>query len=196
MPNINLLPWRVQQREQRTRELAFMVIGSAIICVLLVVVAHMIVASKIRAQTAINEQFRQEIALLDARLREIERIKEIKANLVARMEIIQHLQATRPQVVRLFDEIVRLLPSGVFITNVRKEGPKVTITGKAESNTRVSEFMRNIEASTWVDNPILTQIKNEGDESERVRDFELELHQTMPLDKKGNFMMDSLTHGS
>ncbi len=190
MPNINLLPWRETLREQKTREFYVVLGGSGTICVLFLIVIHMILGGHIRAQKAINGQFRQEIALLDAKTREIEVIQQAKANLIARMEIIQQLQATRPMVVRLFDEIVRVLPNGVFVTNVRKEGLKVTLTGKAESNTRVSELMRNIEASAWVENPILTQIKNEGGDTGRVRDFELEMRQTMPKDETGSFIMD------
>ena len=193
MPEINLLPWREIAREERKREFFVVLGGSAVFMIALVFLVHIILGGMIRGQNSINDQIKQKIAILDIKIKEIEKIEEAKANLIARMEVIQRLQATRPLAVHLFDEVVRILPPGIFITQAQKEGNKITLVGKAESNTRVSELMRNIERSPWLTNPVLTEIKNDQGES-RVRDFELQMQQKLPRSLLGRDTDDDDGH--
>ena len=183
MAQINLLPWREQYRDEQKRQFFVVLAGSVVAAIAIVVLMHLMIATRISRQLAINEFLRQEIVSLDKQIEEIKNIKEQKNHLIARMEMIQHLQLNRPLVVRLFDELVQIIPEGIHINDVKKEGPKITLTGYAESNTRVSELMRNIEASAWFTAPALTEIKNDRSSGEKTRIFQLEMIQVLPKSK-------------
>lgn len=173
MTSINLLPWREKQREEQAREFYVVLAGAAIISILLIFMVFSTMKIKVNNQRDLNELYRQEIATLEQQIQEIKDYKEQKERLLARMNIIQELQANRSLIVRFFDALVRILPDGVFLTEVQKQGREITLTGRAESNTRVSELMRNIEGSNWVSAPILTEIKTDEMEGERIRVFKL-----------------------
>ncbi len=119
----------------------------------------MIISRQITFQNENNDFLKNEIKKLDQQIAEIQALQKEKAQLLARMEIIQQLQTNRPQVVRLFDGLVHTVPEGLYLTNLTRTGPSIVMDGKAESNTRVSTFMRNIEASNWLKNPLLTLIQ-------------------------------------
>lgn len=168
--NINLLPWREELKEQQKREflglLGFGVIAAAGLMLLI----HMLINRQIGFQQENNDYLKNEIKILDQQIAEIQALQNEKQQLLARMEIIQQLQTNRPQVVRLFDGIVRTVPDGLYLTNLTRTGPKIVIDGKAESNTRVSTFMRNIEASSWLKNPALTLIQADDKPGEKKID--------------------------
>ena len=193
---INLLPWREELRGERTRQFFFVLGGAAIISVALLLGVHLYFATKIRQQRGVNEYLQQHITLLDAQINEIKTIQAEKKALIERMDLIQQLQMNRPLVVHLFDEMVRILPNGVYVTSIKREGDTITITGKAESNTRVSELMRNIEKSEWLRNPVLTEIKSTDEENERVRDFQLILQQRIPRFGATNTDMEAKQNGN
>lgn len=196
MANINLLPWREQLREEHKKEF-FMLLGFTVFAVFTVLVLiHLAINTKIHSQLKINELFDQEIAVLEMRISEIENIKEDKQELIARMEVINRLQALRPAVVHLFDEIVRILPGGVFITQVDKQSSTIALSGKAESNTRVSELMLNIQASEWLDEADLIEIKNVNQDGGRIRDFELQMQQKFGLPQESVEQSGGLNHGT
>jgi type IV pilus assembly protein PilN len=113
----------------------------------------------IDSQNAKNNLLKKEIVKLDAQIADIRDLENRKQRLVARMEIIEKLQRSRPEIVRLFDEIVRIVPEGVYLTQVKQINRKLEIHGIAQSSTRVSTFMRNIDASTWMDNPVLQVVE-------------------------------------
>ena len=117
----------------------------------------------IDAQNAKNELLKKEIVKLDAQIADIQDLENRKQRLVARMEIIERLQRKRPEIVHLFDELTRTVPEGVYLTNIKENGNKLELRGVAQSSTRVSTFMRNIDASVWMDNPQLLVVESAKD---------------------------------
>ena len=159
MPRINLLPWREGQRKER--KLAFTVaIGVAALAAgVTTLVVYIGFGSMIDAQEARNEKLRNEIKLVDKQIEEINNLENAKQKFIARMHIIEELQRSRPEIVHVFDEIVRTLPDGVYLTAVKQTGTKLRFDGVAQSSTRVSSFMRNIDASDWLRNPDLEVVQ-------------------------------------
>ena len=159
MPSINLLPWRQALRQRRRKE--FLVgIGAAVgLAALITLLAHLAVSSMIDAQNRRNDLLKAEIAELDKAIEQILALEEQKARMISRMEVIDRLQASRPEVVKLFDQIVASLPEGVYLTSVKQSGKKLEFNGVAQSSTRVSAFMRNIDASESLSAPELKVIQ-------------------------------------
>jgi type IV pilus assembly protein PilN len=150
MPRINLLPWRDEERKER--KLAFFVaIGGATVAGGVVAfAAYLMLNSMIEGQVQRNDKLRTEIKLLDKQIEEINNLESAKQKFIARMEIIEKLQRSRPEIVHLFDEIVKQLPEGVYLTSVKQQGKRMRFDGIAQSSTRVSAFMRNIDGSEWL----------------------------------------------
>jgi type IV pilus assembly protein PilN len=159
MPSINLLPWRQALRQRRRKE--FLIgIGAAVgLAALITLLAHLAVSSMIDAQNRRNDLLKAEIAELDKAIEQILALEEQKARMISRMEVIDRLQASRPEVVKLFDQIVATLPEGVYLTSVKQSGKKLEFNGVAQSSTRVSAFMRNIDASESLASPELKVIQ-------------------------------------
>jgi type IV pilus assembly protein PilN len=159
MPRINLLPWREGQRKER--KLAFMVaLGVAGIAACITAGAgYVMFGQMIEAQERRNEMLRSEIKTLDKQIEEINNLESAKQKFIARMEIIEKLQRSRPEIVHVFDEIVRTLPEGVYLTGVKQTDKRLKFEGVAQSSTRVSSFMRNIDASDWLKNPELEVVQ-------------------------------------
>jgi type IV pilus assembly protein PilN len=173
MPRINLLPWREQERKIRRRE--FMVAGgaavfAAIICVL---GGKLLYSSWTDAQNEKNGLLKKEIVKLDAQIADIQDLENRKQRLVARMEIIERLQRKRPEIVHLFDEMVKTVPEGIYLTAIKQTGNKLEIHGVAQSSTRVSTFMRNIDSSVWMDNPVLQVVESAKDSATGGSNFTL-----------------------
>jgi type IV pilus assembly protein PilN len=165
MPRINLLPWREGQRKER--KLAFTVaLGVAALAAgLTTFVVYIAFGSMIEGQEARNEKLRGEIKAVDKQIEEINNLETSKQKFIARMTIIEQLQRSRPEIVHVFDEIVKTLPDGVYLTSVMQNSSKLKFEGVAQSSTRVSSFMRNIDASDWLKNPELEVVqtsKNAG----------------------------------
>jgi type IV pilus assembly protein PilN len=159
MPRINLLPWREGQRKER--KLAFLVaLGVAGLgaCVT-AFAAYLLYSSMIEAQQRRNDHLRAEIKTLDKQNEEINALETQKQKFIARMEIIEKLQRSRPEIVHVFDEIVRTLPEGVYLTSIHQNDKKLKFEGVAQSSTRVSSFMRNIDGSQWLRNPELEVVQ-------------------------------------
>jgi type IV pilus assembly protein PilN len=159
MPRINLLPWREGQRKER--KLAFAVamgIAGVAACVT-AFFAYLMMGSMIQAQVRRNDQLRTEIKAVDKQIEEINNLENAKQKFIARMKIIEQLQRSRPEIVHVFDEIVRTLPDGVYLTSVKQNAAKLKFEGVAQSSTRVSSFMRNIDGSDWLKNPELEVVQ-------------------------------------
>ena len=159
MPRINLLPWREELRQKRKKEFMTWMLGALLIGGLAVYGSKLTVQGWISNQQARNEILRSEIAVLDRQIAEISGLETQKNRLLARMEIIDQLQRSRPEVVHLFDELVQTLPEGVHLTEVRQSGVRIEIKGEAQSSTRVSAFMRNIDGSDWLRSPALDVVE-------------------------------------
>jgi len=164
MPRINLLPWREQERKVRRREFLGALAGAAIIGVICVLFGKFVLyASWIDSQNGKNNLLKKEIVKLDAQIADIQDLENRKQRLVARMEIIEKLQRKRPEIVHLFDELVKTVPEGIYLTQMKETGKRLEIKGIAQSSTRVSTFMRNIDSSAWMDNPQLQVVESAKD---------------------------------
>jgi type IV pilus assembly protein PilN len=174
MPRINLLPWREQERKVRRREFLVALGAAAFIGVVCVLFGkYILYASWIDAQNAKNTILHNEIVKLDAQIADIQDLENRKQRLVARMEIIEKLQRKRPEIVHLFDELVKTVPEGIYLTQIKETGKKLEMKGVAQSSTRVSTFMRNIDSSSWMDNPQLQVVETTKDSSNGGSSFTL-----------------------
>jgi type IV pilus assembly protein PilN len=155
MPRINLLPWREAERKRKRQEF-YLSLGAALATAgLITLLGYWQMSSSIQHQRDRNDYLTREIATLDKQIEEINGLDAQKRRLLARMEIIETLQRSRPEIVHVFDEVVRLLPEGVYLTYLKQSGTRFEIRGVAQSSTRVSSFMRNIDASQWLSEPTL-----------------------------------------
>ncbi len=159
MAHINLLPWREEQRQEQTRQFATVTALSMVLTGAIVFMVHVSFNNQIEHQNYRNTMLKDEIKTLDASLKQIEKLEDTKEQLLARMDVIQSLQRQRPQIVHLFDDVVRTVPEGIYLTDISQEGEQLTIKGVAESNGRVSAYMRNIDSSEWMATPKLKVIE-------------------------------------
>lgn len=162
MPRVNLLPWREAQRKERQKNFAVATMAAVLVGAAVIWWAHMWVQGRIDYQNARNQKITQEIALLDEKIADIRNLRLRKERLLLRKAAIEALQRTRPEVVHLFDELVKVVPDGVFLTELTQSNKRLLLKGVAESSTRVSTLMRNIEASPWLADPQL-QVVQTGD---------------------------------
>jgi len=183
MAHINLLPWREEQRQEQTRQFATVTALSLVLTGALVFMVHVTFNNQIDHQKFRNKMLQDEITTLDASLKQIATLEETKDQLLARMDIIQSLQQQRPQIVHLFDDFVRTVPEGIYLTTIKQQGEELTIKGVAESNGRVSAYMRNIDASSWMATPKLKVIQTKKG-TLRSSDFTLVTSQSRPADKQ------------
>lgn len=185
MARINLLPWREQLREERKQRFLVALVGSLVFAGGLVFVGDMLLSGAIDNQNARNQFIRNEITVLESRIKEINELQAQRQQLIERMKIIQDLQLNRPVIARLFDQMTRTLPDGLYYESVNMQGKTITVAGAAESNNRVSELMRNMEASDWLDKASLTQVKlKTAGEVEQANNFLLTVQQAHPGDAK------------
>ncbi len=156
---INLLPHREQKRQARQRQFISLAVSLAILGLAIVALVHGVLAAQIENQKDRNNLLKKEIAKLDDQIKEIDRLRDQIQAVLARKQVVETLQANRSEAVHLLDQLVRQLPDGIYLKSVKQVGTKVTVGGFAQSNARVSTFMRNIEASPWLGNPELVEIK-------------------------------------
>lgn len=180
MARINLLPWREALRKEKQKEYLVTLAVFALIAVGIVGGVHFYNNQKIDYQKSRNAYLDEKIAFLDKKIEEIQELEKQKERLLARMRAIEELQGNRPLIVRLFDEIVESIPDGVSLENLTQKNQKVTINGVAQSNARVSSFMRNLDKSEWLTNPQLDVVQTSTDENARVSNFTLRFDQVLP----------------
>ena len=159
MTRINLLPWRELLRKEREREFYSISGGAAFFMGLVVLYIHFHVAGMIETQNGRNLFLDQEIKKVENQIKSIKQLEAEKSQLLARMKVIEELQGQRPQMVHLFDEVVKAIPDGVYLSSIKQSGASVAIEGVAQSNARVSAFMRNIDSSQWLTEPKLNVIE-------------------------------------
>lgn len=183
MATINLLPWREELRSRRQKEFITMIIVAIIAMIGVVAGVHWEFNNRIEFQQTRNQFLNDQIAELDKKIKEIKDIEEEKQNLLARMEIIEELQSSRPEIVPLMDEVVKTLPEGVYYTAIKQVARNLDVKGVAQSNARVSSLMRNIDKSQWVENPNLVEIrklKTADQAQQRFSEFSLQFQQKKP----------------
>ncbi len=184
MTRINLLPWRETQREESKRQF-FAGLGVSVVATALVLlIIHMMINGRINHQNERNGLLTREITTLDHKIRQIKALKKQKEVLLTRMVIIQDLQANRPLIVHVFESLVKMLPKGVHLKRVKRVNDLITLYGNAESNTNVSKLMRNIDQSSWLTKPVLSEIKTDKVNGKYVSEFILLMHHVHPKSKQ------------
>lgn len=171
MPRINLLPWRDELRKERQRNFAISAAVAVVLGLGTVFFANSWFSGRIKHQEFRNEILKKEIATLDEKIGEIRNLEAKREMLLKRMGIIEQLQRSRPEVVHLFDELARTVPDGVQLVSVKQQGSRITIQGKAQSSTRVSAYMRNIDRSQWLQDPGLDVVETKDTGPSRSSEF-------------------------
>jgi type IV pilus assembly protein PilN len=180
MAKINLRPWREELRAEKQKQFVVMILGAAIIAGGLVFLWKTDMDSRIAYQQSRNAYIETATKKLDQQIKEIENLKRKRDELLARMQVIQDLQGKRPVIVRVFDELVRTLPDGLFYTDLKRTGERVDIVGMAESNSRVSTLMRQFEESDWFTNPNLSNVSAADSRRAGYSQFNLSVTQKTP----------------
>ena len=180
MARINLLPWREERRAALQKQFLVVLAGMAVFGALLVFLCDRYVSALIEHQNGRNSYLQQHIAELNRQVAEIRELEKRRAQLLERMEIIQGLQGKRPVIVRIFDEAVRTMPDGAYFLDMTRSGENIKVSGKAESNNRVSSLMRKLDSSLWFKDPNLTSVKAAPDFGEQGSQFQLSFKITSP----------------
>lgn len=180
MSKINLLPWREALRKQKQQEFIAVAGLVALIAAIIVGIVHFYHVQLIEAQELRNTYLTSQIEVLDRKIKEIQRLEKEKQRLLDRMRAIEQLQRNRPLIVHFFDELIDSLPEGVSVTQIQQSDNRITINGEAESNARVSSFMRNLEASQWLKDPELDVIQAKNASGTRISQFTLRFKQVVP----------------
>ncbi len=180
MIRINLLDWRAERRERRQKQFGAAAALTAAISAAIVFAALTLVNNALDYQKRRNDFLRAQIKEVDAQIKEIQELEKVKANLIARMQVIEELQRSRTQMVHYFDEIVETLPEGLYLTSLVQSGGNTSLSGTAESNGRVSQYMKNLDGSDWFTNPNLIVIKAQEAEFLRLSNFDMKVKSTSP----------------
>lgn len=170
---INLLDWRAERRELRKKQFKILMglgLGGG---VLIAAGAWFFVSHELDSQQARNDLLRAEIREMDQKIKEIQDLEKVRNNLLARMQVIEELQANRSAMVHFFDELLNTLPDGISLTLLKEQGTKLTINGLADSNGRISTYMKNLDASPWFKDPRLVVIKSNEKDRRRKSEFTL-----------------------
>ncbi len=179
MPSINLRPWREELRAERQKQFISMLVAILIVAGGLVFLWQESVDAQIAYQQSRNKYLESSMAELDKKIKEIEKLRDQRKQLLARMKVIQDLQGTRPVIVRVFDELVRTLPDGLYYESLSRNGSSISVQGMAESNNRISGLMRNFESSDWFSGPNLKDVSAvDGDDD--LNRFDMTVVQVTP----------------
>ncbi|ALN82271.1 PilN domain-containing protein [Lysobacter antibioticus] len=194
MARINLLPWRAERRKARQKEFGAILGLSALVAVALSVLIVFYYSSEISGQRKRNAFLDAQIVEVDKKITEIEELDKKKAKLLARKEVIEKLQSNRSQMVHLFDSLVRTIPDGAVLTAIKQDAEILTLEGRAQSNARVSTYMRTLETSGWMTKPDLTIIEAKGNEKGLPYEFKLRVtlaNPNAPKDEDGDGVPDA-----
>ncbi|MBU1215592.1 MAG: PilN domain-containing protein [Gammaproteobacteria bacterium] len=185
MIRINLLPHRAEKR--RAKQLQFIVFSvlSIVLGAFVVGLVHVAIGTQISYQERRNEYLKQETAILDRQIAEIKKLRQQTQSLLARKNVVENLQSTRSDVVHLLDQMLRILPEGVYLKSLRQSGQRISLVGYAQSNARVSTLMRAIEDSPWLNSPALVEIHAANVGGSRLNEFSLNFNLTKQADSAG-----------
>ena len=180
MATINLLPWRQKRREERQKGFYALLGACALVAAIIAFAVINYYGRVIDAQNGKNQYLEQQIKGLEEQIKEVEKVEAQLADLLQRKKVIEELQASRSQMVHLFDELVRTIPDGVRLTSIKQNGNELTLAGTAQSNARVSSYMRSLEQSGWVTGPSLDIIEAKGADRTMPFEFTLKVNLTVP----------------
>ncbi len=186
MANINLLPWREERRAELKKEFVTILVGVAVVTASLVFFADTYVNGLIESQQERNQYMQKHISELNKQVEEIRLLEAKKRQLLERMRVIQDLQGNRPIIVRIFDEMVRTLPDGVYYQSLNRKGKNISLTGIAESNNRISSLMRKVDNSGWFASPNLSSVSAKPKYGEQASGFSLSFSLSTPATGEEN----------
>lgn len=173
MIRINLLPHRAEKRKAHQVQFIALSVISIVLGGVLVGFVQVAISTQISYQERRNTYLKQETAILDKQIEEIKKLREQTQSLLARKNVVENLQSTRSDVVHLMDQMLRILPDGVYLRSLRQGGNTISIVGHAQSNARISTLMRAVEDSPWLDSPTLVEIHAVGAGGARVSEFSM-----------------------
>ncbi len=174
MIRINLLPHRERKREALRRQIAILAGMTAVLGLFFIFAVHLIIDSRISYQKERNDYLKQQIAILDRQIEDIRKLKQQTRALLARKRVVEKLQNNRSEVVHLLDELAKRVPDGIYLKSLKQESQgKITLTGYAQSNARVSTLMRNLDDSPWIASPNLVEIHSVTVNNQRLSEFSL-----------------------
>ncbi len=185
MAKINLLPWREELREQRKKIFAAVWGCTVLLAGAIIFVSDLFISDLVDSQQRRNQYLQNEINVLNKKIAEIKNIKEKKVMLLERMAVINGLQGNRPVIVRVFDELARIVPEGVYFKTLTINNDVLSMVGVAESNNRVAAIMRKIDSSPWFAEPNLTAVRKINEDGERLNEFDLTFRKASP-DEEGD----------
>ena len=183
---INLLPHRAERRKKLQQQFAILAVLTVVIGGIVWFMGHSILERRISVQDQRNKFLEAKIAEVDKRIDEIKKLREQTRALLARKGVVETLQSSRTESVRLLDQLVRQLPEGVHLKTVKQAGQAVSVVGYATSNVRVSTLMRNLDASPWLEAPKLVQIKATKVGKNTLNEFSLTVKLTRPKRDAGS----------
>lgn len=184
MATINLLDWRQERRERRKKQFQWALFGAVVAGAALVYGGLRWIDTAVSHQNARNRFLQQQIVETDRQIRQINQLQSVKSRLLARMRVIEQLEQSRSQVVHFFDQLVDTLPPGVYLNKLSEKGKMTTLQGEADSNSRVSTYMRNLDNSPWFANPNLVVITAKQVDGQRVSKFTLQVQNDTPAGGK------------
>ncbi len=180
MAHVNLLPWRAERRKQREREFYMQLVAAFIVGLGLLLLWIFWMDQRIDNQNERNAYLQTEIKQLDVRIAKIKDLEKVREHLLARKQIIEQLQADRSQMVHLFDELVKTIPSSARLTGMKQNGQSMSLDGVAQSNASVAEYMRNVEISPWMGHADLRKTENTHDATRMPYVFGLDVTLSQP----------------
>ncbi len=185
MSKINLLPWREELRQQQKQDFLLAIGTGVVVTCIIFAFVYMQIEGMKEYQQRRNQLLKNEIRSVDKKIKEIKDIEAKKRKLLTKIEVIQKLQESRPQIVHLFDELAKSTPEGIFLTKFIQNSKNLTFKGKAQSNARVSAYMRGVEASEWLHSPVLKVIQtNNNGQKGQLSDFSMLANQGKKTAKK------------
>jgi len=184
MATINLLDWRQERRERRKKQFQRALIGAALAGAALVFGGLQWIQGSIRYQNARNHFLQQQIVRTNHQIKQINQLQTVKSHLLARMRVIEQLEQSRSHIVHFFDQLVATLPPGIYLNRLNEKGKMTTLRGDADSNSRVSTYLRNLDASPWFTAPDLVVITAKRIDGQRVSEFTLQVQNTSPAQGK------------
>lgn len=179
MPRINLIPWREAERKRKRQEFGVGAVGALLAAGVIAFLVNLQMGAAISNQQERNQYLNDEIAKLDKQITEILALEQQKQRLRARIQVIEQLERSRPEIVHVFDQLVRTIPDGVNLVELKQTDRKLQLRGLAQSSTRVASYMRNLDASEWLKDPSLDILETKG-ASEGGSDFTLNAVQENP----------------
>lgn len=196
MIRINLLPHRELKRKARQQQIIVLAGITLLVGIMIVWAGYIVNTNKITHQSTRNQYLSDQIAVLDKQIDEIREIKTQTQELLLRKGVVETLQSSRAQVVRFLDQLVRLLPDGVYLKSVKQDSQNINLAGYAQSNALISALMRNLDSSPWLESPLLIEIKAITVNNKRLNEFNLNVKLIQPSVNDAGVSSTSLTEGN